>query len=627
MKKRNSLLVIALMMWASAAQAGVVLKMTAENPSQYESRDVSVRSFLPSGVKPENIINNGGLEVAYDVKQGKYYVFRDVNLGPQESVTFEIEVEDIWKVDEAYLASLTSHAKDLSEKLRRTEYSAVSSKLNEMVSADAAAIIKRQDASGTDKVVPVEHINAYEANKALLDKIRRDVGTMENLVIGLGKDAGKIMGDSSTGSRSLDEIFAEAGRSIESSGLVGQSAPGAGKPKTIILKIEVTNPSKSEARRIPVNYYLPPEIRKDDIVDAKELEPRLDIERSVYYMHHPGVELGPGESRVFEITVKDKWSVSEQTLQALKKQAEALAELASSTKADPAVDALAKEVADKIDAILGKQASLSDASEYYSQRQQVADIQRSISKMEGLLKQAGVSEERLKKIQDMMIEGKSDYGTGPDPKGVKLLAGTIFKGKAPSTATTWKIIYIILICLGVMSAIFYFSQVEQRQMTLFDQLTGAFSRKYINEKIREEVKVAKAAGIECSLLLLDVDKFKNINDTYGHAVGDVVLKEFVIAIRKSIRATDPVGRFGGDEFLVVLPTANKTKAADIAENMRKGIEGHIIKIEDKAYNVTSSIGVATYPGDADAADGLFNKADKAMYDSKAKGGNAVTANV
>lgn len=61
--------------------------------------------------------------------------------------------------------------------------------------------------------------------------------------------------------------------------------------------------------------------------------------------------------------------------------------------------------------------------------------------------------------------------------------------------------------------------------------------------------------------------------------------------------------------------------------MRKGIEGHIIKIEDKAYSVTSSIGVATYPGDADAADGLFNKADKAMYDSKAKGGNAVTANV
>jgi lipopolysaccharide export system protein LptC len=158
MKRRNSLLIIALMMWvaaATAAEAGVILKMTAVNPSQYESRDVSVKSYLPSGVKPEDIINKGELEVEYDVKQGKYYVFKDVRLSPEESATFEIEVEDIWKIDEAYLASLTAHAKDLSEKLRRTEYSTVASKLNEMATADAVTILKKQDAASTDKVAPV----------------------------------------------------------------------------------------------------------------------------------------------------------------------------------------------------------------------------------------------------------------------------------------------------------------------------------------------------------------------------------------------------------------------------------------------------------------------------------------
>ena len=438
-------------MWAAAAtaaEAGVILKMTAVNPSQYESRDVSVKSYLPSGVKPEDIINKGELEVEYDVKQGKYYVFKDVRLSPEESVTYEIEVEDIWKIDEAYLASLTAHAKDLSDKLRRTEYSTVASKLDEMVSADAVTILKKQDAASTDKVAPVDHINAYEANKALLDKIRKDVGTMENLVIGLGKDAGKIMGDSSTGSRSLDEVSAEADRSIE--------APGrAGKPKTVTLKIEISNPSKAEARSVPVNYYLPPEIRKDDIVDAKELEPRLDTEKSIYYMYHPGVELGPGESRIFEIIVKDKWSVSEPVLLSLKKQAEAIAKLASETKADPAVEGLAKEVIESIDAMLGKQAAQSEASEYYSQQQQVAEIQKSIGRMADLLRQAGVSKAQLKKIQNMLVKGKTDQGTGADPKGVKLLAGTIFKGKAPSTATTWKIIFIIIIFLAVMTGIFF----------------------------------------------------------------------------------------------------------------------------------------------------------------------------
>ena len=637
--------------FTATAQAGVILKVTAENPSSYEERQVSVRSYLPSGVKPENIIDKGELEVAYDVKQGQYYVYKDATLAPLASVTYQIEVQDIWRIDEAQLPTLKSHSQDLTDKLAKTEYSGVAATLNDAVANNIAAILKRQAASSIDKVAPVEHINAYEANKKLFEDIRKNVGIMENLVIGLGGDTGKIMGESTIGARAVNEVAEEADMSAGSSE-GGSSGKEAAKPKTIVLKIEVSNPSATEKRSIPVNYYLPPEIRKDDIIDAKELEPRLDFEKSVYYLYHPGVELGPGESRVFEIVVKDKWSVSEANLLAMKLHAAAMVATLSGTKEFSAIEELGKQAMQKIDDILNKQSAETldeeHVADFYSQQRQVGDIEKIIGRMEDLLRQAGaspkvtvldeskikelaegsgVSPERMKQIQKMLIEGKTSYGTGPDTKGVRLLAGTIFKGKAPSTATTWKIIYIILICLGVVSALFYFSQFEQRQIAMFDPLTGAFTRKYIMERFREEIRIAKGAGIECSLLLLDVDKFKNINDTHGHTVGDVILKEFVIAIRKGIRATDPVGRFGGDEFLVVLPTANKDKAVSIAENIRKLIEGHDVKIEDRSFKITSSVGVATYPRDSLTADDMFDKADHAMYESKAGGGNAVTANV
>jgi two-component system, cell cycle response regulator len=202
---------------------------------------------------------------------------------------------------------------------------------------------------------------------------------------------------------------------------------------------------------------------------------------------------------------------------------------------------------------------------------------------------------------------------------MKLIAGSIFKGKGMATASTWAIINYIIIFLGLISSVFYFTHIRQRKGGMFDPLTGAFSKRYIMDRLKEEVKIAKGTGGHCSLMVMDMDKFKTINDTYGHSAGDMILKEFVIAIRKAIRATDLLGRFGGDEFVIVLPTAENTKALQVAEEIADSVRNHDIKIEKKKVTVTCSIGVAAFPEDSGTADDLFNKADKALYTVKQRG--------
>ncbi|HQP09969.1 MAG TPA: GGDEF domain-containing protein, partial [Candidatus Omnitrophota bacterium] len=209
---------------------------------------------------------------------------------------------------------------------------------------------------------------------------------------------------------------------------------------------------------------------------------------------------------------------------------------------------------------------------------------------------------------------------------IKFLAGTIFKDKNLSTASTLKIILYIIVFLGLISGIFYYVNIRQQKLVMFDPLTGAFARAYALERFREELKIAQGAGNKCSLLVMDVDKFKRINDTYGHTAGDTILKEFVIAIRKGVRATDLVGRFGGDEFMIILPTGEKAIALKIAQGIARIVEGTAIKVSPQlTLNITTSIGVATFPQDSMTTEDLFDKADQALYEVKKRGGNGAEA--
>ncbi|MGE5423407.1 MAG: diguanylate cyclase [Ignavibacteriales bacterium] len=149
-----------------------------------------------------------------------------------------------------------------------------------------------------------------------------------------------------------------------------------------------------------------------------------------------------------------------------------------------------------------------------------------------------------------------------------------------------------------------------------DSLTKAFTRVAILNII-ERLTESKTKN-PFAVLLFDVDHFKNINDTYGHVTGDMILKQVANIAKNSIRDIDNLGRYGGDEFIIVLPNAAIDEAMYVAERFRKKIDDADLK------GATVSIGVAGYPDDAMSAKGLLSIADEGLYISKEKGRNAVS---
>ncbi len=164
-----------------------------------------------------------------------------------------------------------------------------------------------------------------------------------------------------------------------------------------------------------------------------------------------------------------------------------------------------------------------------------------------------------------------------------------------------------------------YRQVEES--AIHDGLTALLVRRYLLERLQEEVSRASRRGGHLVFLMIDLDSFKQINDTYGHLVGDVILREVAALIRRSVREMDLVGRYGGEEFAVVLPEADRGLGIQIADRIRQTIGSTSISAYDEKIHVTVSIGVAHYPEDAVASEQLIEQADRAMYEAKRMGRN------
>ncbi len=155
-----------------------------------------------------------------------------------------------------------------------------------------------------------------------------------------------------------------------------------------------------------------------------------------------------------------------------------------------------------------------------------------------------------------------------------------------------------------------------------DKLTGVYLRKPLEKIFVQQMEDCKRMSESFSVVMLDIDHFKVINDEYGHRKGDVVLAQIADIIVKSVRGDDAVGRYGGEEFIVLLPTATAEKAYEIAERIRKNIEEADLLEDGK--KVTISAGIAVYPEMGDRQSELIEKADKALYVSKNSGRNLTT---
>ena len=155
-----------------------------------------------------------------------------------------------------------------------------------------------------------------------------------------------------------------------------------------------------------------------------------------------------------------------------------------------------------------------------------------------------------------------------------------------------------------------------------DPLTGVKNRGAFNDTIKREIEVARRHGSALSMIVLDIDNFKRINDTFGHSVGDCILQKLANCTSQSIRGTDLLFRYGGEEFVVLLPNTDDKGAYRLAQRIRRKIEKSDCDCDGRTIRLTVSAGVACL-GEKDNAHDLFVKADTALYAAKADGRNIV----
>ena len=166
-------------------------------------------------------------------------------------------------------------------------------------------------------------------------------------------------------------------------------------------------------------------------------------------------------------------------------------------------------------------------------------------------------------------------------------------------------------------------QTELREQAIRDPLTGLYNRRYLNETLEREIARAEREKYPISFVMIDIDRFKNVNDTLGHAIGDVVLQKLATQLLSQARVVDIVCRYGGEEFLIILPNVTAEIAYQVAERWRRSFMGLTMPLEYNAAQATISSGISEYPVNGKSGEELIAVADKAMYHAKKTGRNKV----
>ncbi len=168
------------------------------------------------------------------------------------------------------------------------------------------------------------------------------------------------------------------------------------------------------------------------------------------------------------------------------------------------------------------------------------------------------------------------------------------------------------------------------EISIKDELTKVFNRRYFNDRVFRELHRARRYKHDLSLIMIDIDHFKNFNDTYGHHIGDEVLKWVAKNIGESIRDSDILARYGGEEFVIILTETDKQGAACVGEKVRKNLEERSVNLTEMfkssipiTRNITISLGVSHFPGDGNTVEELIDRADQNLYKAKAGGRNRV----
>lgn len=238
------------------------------------------------------------------------------------------------------------------------------------------------------------------------------------------------------------------------------------------------------------------------------------------------------------------------------------------------------------------------------------------------------------KIDDSCLRCHEDQGyeIGDVVGGFSVSLPTETFKDSQNTTIFWTVARYLFFLLLIGLVILFFArkvlttQERLEQLAISDELTGLKNHRYLMERLEEEVERSCRYAYPLSILIMDLDKFKQINDTYGHLAGDWILKRVGQILQETVRQVDIPGRYGGDEFVVILPETTLKNAEKIAERIRQKVENFCLIGENDSSCVTTSIGVAQLKighGKEKAAKGLLSRADQALYEAKRMGGNRV----
>ena len=181
----------------------------------------------------------------------------------------------------------------------------------------------------------------------------------------------------------------------------------------------------------------------------------------------------------------------------------------------------------------------------------------------------------------------------------------------------------LLEAIGAQSAV-ALQNARLYDLAMVDGLTGLFVRRYFDARLDEEVQRARRIETEFSIVIMDIDDFKQLNDTYGHPAGDLLLRGIADIVRRQMRAVDTAARYGGEEFSMILPRTTMVNAYNQAERIRRQIAAFHLNVEGRELSVTASFGIAAHPDSgAEGAEALIRLADRALYRAKRAGKNRV----
>lgn len=600
------LLIFSILTISSNLRAGVILKTIVTNPSLVKTQTIPVKSCLPEGVQPEDIIEKGDFEIGYDFEQSLYYVYQDVTLVPKESIVLEVEIEDIWAIPESELNFLKSHLKETMELLKNTKYYASAKLLGDSVSKKLEEIIENESTPATNAE---DYIAMHENNKRALTGVKKDLSSLEDIVIELGGiyPDQKLIGEIPPGKGSIKQ---------ERGNLFTEDL-GALK-----FYVNISNPSAAKTQSLPLKHYLPEEVRPEYVVDSGGLEMGYDAEKKLHYVYNEKVEVEPLKSKEFIIELKDVWFIPKSEIESLKSRAGRLVNILKGSASYNAANLLGSAILKDLDEISNAQDTENLTPEqhignYRSNINKLNETREKINKLEKIVLQAG----GLPSFS-LLEEGS---GASKAAEKIKLAGRSIFRGKIPSASAIWNLIYMIIGFLAIVSFLFFILQFAQHKQLITDTLTGIYNRKYVVDRLQAELQRGKTQKIRYVFLMIDIDKFKSYNDKYGHLVGDTILRMTAYTLKRSLRAIDILSRFGGDEFFIVLPNRTKEEGRIVGERLAKAVASKNIRVRFglDVLSVTISVGITAFPDDGAEMEDLIHKADQALYRAKETGGNSI----